>query len=508
MRGRVLTAALAAVLLLSGCGGAPAPVETPTPTPTPTPVPEQRPFVLPCSPAGGFHPILGTNRLNLTFAPLVYEGLFALDRQFRPEKKLCSGYTVSEDGLQWHFGLKEAYFSDGSPLTSVEAAASLDLARTSQRYGPRLADVARVDAGDGEVIVTLSRPNGGLPALLDIPIVKETGDPGRPLGTGPYVLTGEDLRQLSLTALEGAEVPAERIPLQAVGSGDDLVCAFDAREVSLVDTDLTGTDSPGYSARTETTDYPTTTLLYLGFNTKAGLCREDSLRLAVSQAVDRDNIAGKLMAGHAQAAALPLHPTAPGYDTELADTLSAGPDAALETLTAAGWAVGEDGKLRRGHTMLNLKLAVNLENTYKAAVADAIAADLTALGMTVQVVKLPWEEFNAALARRSFDLYLGETAMTADFDPEPLVGPEGALNLGGWADAALTPLLEARRAAAGPARPAEERALLERLGATVPIAPLCFKNGSLLTQWGQVTGAQPTQNNVFSQVEDWTILSD
>lgn len=71
--------------------------------------------------------------------------------------------------------------------------ATLDRARKSQRYGARLADVTAVTAGTGTVAIALSGPNTGLPALLDIPIVKETG--GVPLGTGPYVLagTGENL---------------------------------------------------------------------------------------------------------------------------------------------------------------------------------------------------------------------------------------------------------------------------------------------------------------------------
>ena len=78
-------------------------------------------------------------------------------------------------------------FSDGSPLTSAEVKSSLDLARTRSLYASRFSDITGVTAGEGSVTVTLSRANGNLPALLDIPIVKETG--GVPLGTGPYVLS-------------------------------------------------------------------------------------------------------------------------------------------------------------------------------------------------------------------------------------------------------------------------------------------------------------------------------
>lgn len=509
MRGRILAAALTVALLLTGCQPGKAPVEeSPAPTPVQTPEPEKRPFTLPCTAGGSFHPITGTSRLDLTLAPLLYEGLFALDRQFQPQKVLCGNYSVSEDGLRWSFQLRETTFSDGSPLTSAEAAASLKLAMQSPRYAARLADVSKVQAGAGEVTVTLRRPNGALPALLDVPIVKETGDPARPLGTGPYVLSGQERQELTLVARQGRSVPVSMIPLRPVGTGEDLVYAFDAREVALVDTDLLGTAVPNYSARTETTDYPTTTLLYVGFNTRSGPCREESVRRAAAQIMDRQNVADAVLAGHAAASTLPIHPAVPGCDWESGMGLSGlggGPAAGLETLVQAGWKPREDGRLYQGYNTLNLKLIVNLENTWKAAAADALAANLTSVGIGVYVEKLPWEGFLNALKKGDFDLYLGETAMTADFDVEPLVAPGGALNYGGWNDGALPPLLTGLRAASGAERPAAAQALYARLGQTAPITPICFKNGALLTQWNQVSGAEPTQSNVFFHLEGWRI---
>ena len=123
--------ALALALVLSACRGPAPAVETPVPTPTataPAVEAEGLDFVLPCYPGGGFHPITGGNRTNLTLSPLMYRGLFALDRTFQPRNDLCAGYTVSEDGLTWTFRLAAATFSDNTPLTGVEAAASLNLA--------------------------------------------------------------------------------------------------------------------------------------------------------------------------------------------------------------------------------------------------------------------------------------------------------------------------------------------------------------------------------------------
>lgn len=50
-------------------------------------------------------------------------GSSAVDASFQAQPLLCSGYTVSEDGLTWTFTLREGItFSDGTPLTGTVAA--------------------------------------------------------------------------------------------------------------------------------------------------------------------------------------------------------------------------------------------------------------------------------------------------------------------------------------------------------------------------------------------------
>lgn len=500
---------LVSLMTLSGCGEptvratvTPAPSAAVTPTAPPA---EELEFALPCYPGGGFHPITGANRLNLTLAPLLYRGLFALDRNFEPRKDLCADYAVSGDGLTWTFTLAEATFSNGAALTAAEVVSSLNTARKSDRYGGRLEDVIRVRAqGEDRVEVTLSRPNGALPALLDVPIVRESEDPQRPLGTGPYYLD-EGEEGLFLAAREGAAVPRQRVELRTVGSSDDLVYAFDTREISLVDTDLTGTNMPGYSGRQETADYPTTGLLYVGCNTASGACREEAVRKAVALAFDREAIAREILLGHAVASALPVHPNVAGYDRERAGALACDPEKALELLEAAGWSADEEGKLVKWRNRLTLRLIVNQENVYKVAVAGALRDALEELGCTVTLTKLPWDDFVSALERGQFDLYLGESILTADFDLEDLLGSGGSLNYGRYADRETDRLLEEYRAAAGEARSQTASALWARLEETAPLVTLCFKNGSLLTQWGQVRGAEPTQRDVFAGLENWSV---
>lgn len=503
---------LLAVLLtaLAGCGPQTpvvAPTPTPAMTPAPTPQAEKLAYALPCYPESGFHPLLGRNRTNLALGGLLYEGLYELDGSFQAQNVLAAGQTVSEDGLTWTFSLRSGVtFSDGSALTAQDVAAALNQARDSALYAARLTGIKSVTAGEGSITVALSAPNGALPALLDVPISKGSGD--RPLGTGPYVLTG-DGENLALAARTGwwqstKPLPLAAIKLYSIQEPDDLIYAFDTKEISMVSADLTGSNALGYSGSYETLDYPTTVMLYVGFNTRSGYCRSAGVRRALSRGFDRNAVATALLSRHAVPAVLPFHPASGLYDSALASSLEDSPQAMLEGFQAEGWKRSGDA-LMNGRQTMKLKLLVNQENTYKLGVADFLAAALSQSGIEVTVEKLPWEGYTAALEKGAFDLYLGEARLTADFDLSPLVLPNGALNYGKYTSAKITGLLDAYRLAAGTARPAAAKALSEALAEETPFTPLCFKNWSVLSQWGQVSGATPTQQNVFYRFQDWNV---
>ena len=95
--------------------------------------------------------------------------------------------------------------------------------------------------------------------------------------------------------------------------------------------------------------------------------------------------------------------------------------------------------------------------------------------------------------------------MTADFDLTPFLAAGGALNYGGYADGEAAALLTAFRSAGEAERPAAARALYTHLAAHPAMAPLCFKRWSVLSQWGQVEGMTPTQQNLFYGFSGWTL---
>lgn len=479
-------------LSLTGCAGETA--QTPaTPEPSVSAAPEvtRTAFTLPYFPDASLHPITGNNRSDLVLASLVYQGLFELDNTFTPHGVLCTASTTSDDGLTWSFTLGDSLFSDGSPVTAADAAASLELARGSELYAGRLSDVRSVTAADEKtVLISLSRPNANLRALLDIPVIRDRGDGSMPLGTGPYYFAEDDGPLRLVRSPSAPDTAPEEIPLAAIDSADDLIYAFDAGEVSLVLSDLTGANALGYSSDCEAFDYPTTTMLYVGFQTKTGPCRDALLRRVISRGFDRDTVTVSLLAGHGDATCLPVSPRSSLYSAEHEAAGSFDP-AAQEELLQSGYTLGEDGLLYQGRTALTLTMIVNTDNSFKLTVADYLAQQLGALGITVDLQKLSWDDYVTALERGGFDLYLGEVALTADFDLSPLIGHSGALNYGGYSSGDMELLLTQMRSTG------ETQALLELFQQDAPLAPLCFKSHSVLTQWRAVSGLTPTRQNPF-----------
>ena len=495
--------------LLAGCAGetavSPAPTESPAPSQAPETA-EERPFTLAYYPAASLHPAASLNRTNLTVISLLYETLFQVDAAFEVQPGLCESAAVDESGLVWTLTLRAgARFSDGSAVTAEDAAASLEAARQEgSRFAARLAGVTEAAAsGDRQVTVTLSAPNGALPSLLDVPVFRQTGE--ETVGSGPYRLTGTG-EEAALTVNpwypQAEDLPFEEIALYPISQADTLVSGFESRDISLVNTDLTGSGALGFSGNFSLWEYPTSILQYLGFHTTRGPCRDPALRRAVSLAVDRSAVAGALLSHHAQASPLPIHPASPWYDQELADSLAFDLQGAQALLEEAGYVLEGDVLTRNGSPVA-LTLAVNSDSTFRLSVAEYAAQCLERLGIAVTVEAMAWDDYVSALERGSFDLYLAEVRLTADFDLTALASSGGALNYGGYASGETDGLLAAYRAASGGARAEAASALLGRLAEDMPFAPLCFKNNSVLSHWGRLSGLQPTQGSLFYQITGW-----
>lgn len=499
--GLVLTANLAACHP-STAQVTPEPSPSPTQTlPSPSPTPDRtQPFTLPLDPQGTWNPYVGSRSTNMTLAPLLFDSLYELDNSFEPQPLLAKSAVGGEGNMEWLVELRQGItFSDGAALDAQSVCAAVNAARGEKSlYAARLAGVKSVTAeGEYTVRFTLNAPNARFPALLDFPIARVTQE--EVLGTGRYALAGEQLLAREPSWRGTLEIP-KTIPLTTISATDELIAAFDSGKLGLAASDPTGADALGFSGSYQTWEYPTSTMLYLGFQRRSGICQNPEVRAALSLAVDRGTLVSQVLGGHASVAALPAPPSVWHYDQAVARTLGYDPLATADALDALGYAVGEDGVRYSGKRPLALKLLVNSDNLFKENLGEAIAADLEAVGLQITVTALPWEEYKKALNAGDFDLYLGETRLTGDIDLTGFFTAGSGLCYGGAPDQELAEAFAKVRAEDGEAWK-EFYALYAQ---KPPFVTLCFKTGAALTQWGQVRGLKPTQGNLFYQLENWT----
>lgn len=507
MKKRLCSLMLALVVsacTLSGCWEEPLPEEEDLPFQTEDEEPQDNreilpeQFALPYDPNATLDPITCADGMQQTVGTLLYQRLFQLDENLEPQPELCQSYTCSADALTYTFTIRSGVtFWDGTALTAADVASSLQRARSSQRYGSRLSRITSISAGDANTVtVTLAYASTGLPALLDIPIVKSgTESELIPVGSGLYCFhQDEDGPSLQPNPYwQGSTLPVQEIVLSPAGDRDAMLYQFTSHDVQLIVCDLTGTEPVTSVGNVSYQDADTTILQYLGFNTQRSPFDNAALRRALSLGINRSALISAFFSGHALAAQFPVSPVSSLYPQELETIYSY--DAFASAMAAAGYATGTTTK--------TVTLVVNQENTFKVSAAQDLAEALSAFDLKIQVSVLPWEEYTAALAAGNFDLYFGEIKLTADWNLSSLLSSGGALNYGGWADPQTDTLLS--QYAVSQDRAGAMKTLCTYLNTQAPILPICFKRTSVLYQAGVIEGLQPTAANPFYNLSDCTI---
>lgn len=513
---RALSAALSLLLLLplSGCGGASASSSPASSSSAPaseassavsSAAPAETPdaeFTINYDPDASLDPYSTTDVYNSQLLGLLYEGLFTYDGAFTPSGVLCQRWDTA-DGAVWTLTLRSGVtFTDGTPLTAADAAYSIALAKAGGLYASRLACVASAEAtGQLTLTVTLYAANYLLPALLDVPVI-ESGTGGAPVGTGPYVFSAG-----ALTAYAGYRDYGrlQRKTLLLTHADESGVAeAFSEKKIDLVCYDPKGILPLNVHMEYETRLYDTADLLYLGFNTTQGALKSANVRRALGRLVDRSAVCGTVYDDAALSSPLILSPALEGYDAGWEDGTGYSLQAFSELFAAENMSdTNSDGFLESPEGEFKLTFIVSRENAARVAAAEKITQDMQATGVNVVLSKLSWEDFNAALGKGEFSMYLAEARLSPDFDASPLLAEGGGLNYGKAADPEITAALAAYFAAPDSGRSAAAGQLCALVRDRAPIVPIAYRKYAVLTHLGSVSGLEPSQSGIYRNMTDW-----
>lgn len=435
------------------------------------------------------NPYLCTDYTNRALFSLLYQSLFAVDRNYKVEPQLCKTYSHSQDMTVYTFYLEEnATFSDGTAVTATDVAASLNAAWQSDYYKGRFTHITKVDASfDGSVTVYLDTAYGDLPILLDIPIVKATQvADDRPLGSGPYVLYtatgGESLRKRQNWWCKPTTMAVypETIFLLSASSNTQIRDEFEFGDLNIVCTNPGSDLYADYRCDREVWDCETGIFLYLATCANSEVFSNDAIRIALTHAIDRDFLVNNFYRGFARSATLPASPLSPYYNKNLASRYGYDKEVFAQAVKEAQL---------EGRTVVFL---VNKDDSLRLRAARSIAQMLTDGGLQVQMKEVKDSEFLNAVKGRNYDLYLGQTRLSPNMDLSEFFATYGTLSWGGVNDLAAYALsLQAL----------ENQGNYFSLHKTVMdnglICPVLFRTYAIYGTRGAASRLTPARENIF-----------
>ena len=490
---------LLSVCLLAGCGGNSAKPYTPTgdglswdedytgPVETHHREEEPQELSLAYYKDRPMNPYLCSDFTNRALFSLLYQSLFAVDRDYAIQPQLCKSYKVSEDAKSYTFYLEKATFSDGHLLTADDVVASLMAAKDSDYYGGRFLHVTEiVKETDGGVTLNLDTPYENLFVLLDIPIVKaDEVEADRPLGTGPYTLYwtagGESLHKRSDWWCKASVVAtADTIALLEAESETQIRDQFEFNGLSLVCADPGSDKYADYRCDYELWDCENGIFLYLGTCSTSEVFSNDAVRQALTYAIHRDLLVDQYYRGFARSASLPASPLSPYYQPTLAEKYDYDPVAFLKAVKDAGLEGSE------------IVFLVNADDSLRVRVARRIGQMLSDCGLVVTMQELHGNAYVEALKSWNFDIYLGQTKLSANMDLSPFFATYGELSWGGVNDVGAYSLcLQAL----------ENHGNYYTLYKTVMdnglLCPVLFRSYAVYAIRGLLTDLTPARDNVF-----------
>ncbi len=331
-----LVVLLCASMLVTACA-APAPTEVPTvptkPPPPPTAVLPTKPPEPTKDPRIGGKLTVATHAKDFALDPTIrqafgdiifwfsiYDQLYRVNPQtLEYEPSLAESYKASDDQKLWTFHLRKGIqFSDGSPITAKDVAASVEWCRRADAGSSYIWDTATLDKveapDDSTVVFRLKQP---FPALLSVltgywaSVLPKAGIDAQaqgffdaPVTSGPFMvksmIQGE---RLNLVRNPYYREPPYLDELEIVLIPDDntRMLKLQSREVDLaVMVPFNQIQSLNRVSGLTTKQYPSATNQIVVVNHQNPPLDDVNFRLALNYAIDREALINAVMFGYGE----------------------------------------------------------------------------------------------------------------------------------------------------------------------------------------------------------------
>ena len=390
------------------------------------------------SASDSLNPYKAETKLNRQIASLMFDPLVRLDSTFQPQYILAE--SIELNGKECILTLKNAVFSDGSPVTADDVVYSVKLAKESDLiYKEQLATVSSCTAdGTDKIKFTLTKADPYFANLCDFPIIKSGSDDRKdenkislpPIGSGRFVFD-VDTKTLKANASCVTGVSAvSTINLMNAPDSEVIKYNLEAGNVDIYYTDLADASIPPMSGTAVKVEL--NNLVYLGLNLSNKYLSKPEVRYALAAAIDRTAVCNDAYYSYAG----PAKGLFNSVWSDAGNLQNLSSTSNLENVVANLSEIGYNNKNQEGYFTdsggkpLNFKLITYSGNERRLKASKLIAEQLEAAGFSIKTVSLEWDEYVAALSSGDFDIYIAEVKLMNNMDVTELVTSEGSLSYG------------------------------------------------------------------------------
>ncbi len=438
---------------------------------------------------------LDPTRSGYMFARMeVLETLLEVDDAGQLQPSLASAWSVSADGLQWRFVLRNAQrYHDGTALTPASVLACLQ--RAQARPGVlRLADIASLRLEGQTLVIVLRRPFGPLPYLLTHYTTQilapasfdAQGNVVAIIGSGPFRIRSIALPQqfdVERVPDSGAGRAIQRARYISVSRAETRTLLVQSGQADLA----FSLDPPSIRALQNSPRanllsamLPRTTILKL--NAGHPILADVRVRRAISLCIEREGIARALLRDPDLGATQLFPPSLARWHEAALAPLHTDLPQARSLLDQAGWLPGSDGVRRRQGQRMELNLSTFVDRPELPLIATALQEEMRQIGIAVRVIIGNSSDIPAG--HRSGQLQMALAARNYGNLPDPVAsllqdfGPQGGdWGAMGWDNQEVPALLA--QLAAIPADSmargnAERTRIVALLQAQLPVIPVVW----------------------------------
>lgn len=322
----------------------------------------------------------------------VYEGLVRIAPGI-PVRPLLADHWSNPDDLTWRLHIREGVlFHNGRPLTPSDVVASVERARTSATLGFHFKAIESVRALEdrrGIVEIVTSEPSPLLLAKLDlVAIAPSDFDPSSPVGTGPLrwqigSLSGPVLLR-RWKGYWGSPLDFDEVSIQFVSSDEGLASLIHKGRIDVISRlRVSFVEAHPEGDKWSVVRLPAAATTVLGLNLSRPPLDDPRVRRAIFLAIDSHLLVDQAFPKGTAGAAGSLVPTEVfGYSSAL-DSCETDPERARHLLMQTGAIPG-------------VRLKLSFHNLHPG-VLDYLSSSLAAVGLEVELVNLPYEEYYRSL---------------------------------------------------------------------------------------------------------------